>query len=61
MDKEVLGGLTSLASFETPKKVGILDREFTIDGGELTPKMSVKRKVVLQRHAALIESLYADD
>ncbi len=61
MEKEVLGRLTSLASYETPKKVGILDREFTIDGGELTPKMSVKRKFVMQRHADLIESLYAGD
>ena len=46
-----------LARFETPKKVAILAREFTIDDGELTPKLSVKRKVVMQSYAGLIDEL----
>ena len=35
-----------LASFETPKKVGLLEHDFTVDRGELTPTLKVKRRVI---------------
>ena len=35
-------------------------RDFTIEGGELTPTMKVKRKVVTERHKAEIQALYPD-
>ena len=60
MEREVLGQLGGLAGFETPKKIALLERDFTIDGGELTPKLSVKRKVVEERYRGVIEGLYAD-
>ncbi len=60
MDKEVQGALEGLASFETPKKVGLLEHDFSIERGELTPKLSVKRKVVDQSYKDLIDSLYAE-
>ncbi len=47
-----------LATYEQIKKIAILPRDFTIESGELTPKMSIKRKVVEQRNAELIEGLY---
>ena len=58
MDKEVRSQLEGLASFESPKKVGLLEHDFSIDRGELTPKLSVKRKVIDQSYKALIDSLY---
>ncbi|MEX2180936.1 MAG: long-chain fatty acid--CoA ligase [Gemmatimonadaceae bacterium] len=61
MEKEVLGSLTGLASFEMPKKVGLLEHDFSIERGELTPKLSVKRRVVDQSYKALIDSLYGGD
>jgi long-chain acyl-CoA synthetase len=59
MDGEVRAALRDLAGFEMPKKLLLLPKDFSIETGELTPKLSVKRKVVEQRHAAAIEALYA--
>ena len=53
--------LESFAHYEQPKKIGLLSREFSIDGGELTPKLSVKRRVVEKRYAEMIESMYESD
>jgi long-chain acyl-CoA synthetase len=49
-----------LARFETIKRFAVVGREFSIDGGELTPKLSVRRKVVEEKYSALIETLYAE-
>ena len=49
-----------LARVQTIKKFVIVPTEFTIDGGELTPTMKVKRKVVNEKYRAEIESMYAD-
>ncbi len=48
-----------LATFETPKKVALLETDFTVDRGELTPTLKVKRRVIEKTYAALIDSLYA--
>jgi len=61
MDKEVRGQIAGLASFESPKKIGLLEHDFSIERGELTPKMSVKRKVIDASYKALIDSLYESD
>ncbi|HEX6737776.1 MAG TPA: long-chain fatty acid--CoA ligase, partial [Vicinamibacteria bacterium] len=47
-----------LAQFERIKKIAVLPREFTIEGGELTPKLSVKRRVVEQKYKDLIDKMY---
>ncbi|MGI9075970.1 MAG: AMP-dependent synthetase/ligase [Gemmatimonadaceae bacterium] len=60
LEKEVLGSLRGLAKFEMPKKIALLDRDFSIEGGELTPTLKVKRRVIGQRHKALVDSLYVD-
>lgn len=49
-----------LARFETIKKFRVLPEPFTMDGGELTPTLKVKRRVILQRYGHLIDSMYAD-
>ncbi len=48
-----------LARYETIKKFAVLADEFTVDGGELTPTMKIKRNVVNDKYAAVIEGLYA--
>jgi long-chain acyl-CoA synthetase len=60
MEQEAKKHLRDLAQFEVPKKFLLLPRDFTIEAGELTPKMSVKRKVVEQRYRAEIEALFMD-
>jgi long-chain acyl-CoA synthetase len=47
-----------LASFETPKKVALLELDFTVDRGEMTPTLKVKRRVIDKNYSALIEKLY---
>jgi long-chain acyl-CoA synthetase len=48
-----------LARYETIKKVAVLDRDFDGDQGELTPTLKVKRRVVAEHFADVIESLYS--
>ena len=60
VEREVLKVLRDLAHFEVPKKFIIIERDFTIESGELTPKMSVKRRVVEKNYAAQIEAAYAE-
>ncbi|NNB99146.1 AMP-binding protein [Corallococcus exiguus] len=47
-----------LSRFETIKRFRVLPGEFSIDGGELTPSMKMRRKVVEQKYADAIEALY---
>ncbi len=47
-----------LASFETIKRFEILDHEFTIEDGQLTPSLKMKRKVIDDRYHAQISALY---
>jgi long-chain acyl-CoA synthetase len=60
MEQEARKHLRDLAQFEVPKKFLILPRDFTIERGELTPKLSVRRKVVEEHYRAEIEALYSD-
>lgn len=45
---------------EQVKKFALLPEEWTIDSGELTPSLKVKRKAIDQRYAKEIEGLYAE-
>jgi len=57
--QEIVDGLNrELSQFERIKRIAVLPREFTIEGGELTPSLKVKRKVVEDRWRQEIEALY---
>jgi long-chain acyl-CoA synthetase len=58
MEKEVNNELAGAAHFELPKKVGLLEHDFSIERGELTPTQKVKRRAIDQHYKALIDSLY---
>ena len=49
-----------LASFEKVKKFALLVEDFTIESGEMTPSMKVKRRIVEEKYKKLIDSLYED-
>lgn len=49
---------SKLASFETIKRFIILPRDFSVESGELTPSLKIKRKVILKHYAAELDSLY---
>jgi long-chain acyl-CoA synthetase len=61
MEREVLGELHNLARFEMPKRVGLLEHEFTVERGELTPTLKVKRRVVDKSYKSLIDTLYDEE
>jgi long-chain acyl-CoA synthetase len=48
------------ASYATIKKFAILETDFSQEGGDLTPTLKVKRKVVTDRHRALLDSFYVE-
>ncbi|WII72868.1 long-chain fatty acid--CoA ligase [Bdellovibrio sp. 22V] len=56
--KAVSDANAQLASFESIKKYLVLPIEFTVEGGELTPSLKVKRKVLDQRYKDKIDELY---
>lgn len=60
MEKEVKAQLAGLASYETPKKVALLEHDFSVERGELTPTLKVKRRVIDKTFKPLIDSLYEE-
>ncbi|HET7791001.1 MAG TPA: AMP-binding protein, partial [Gemmatimonadales bacterium] len=60
MEREVMSPLRDLARYEMPKKVLLLDADFSIESGELTPTLKVKRRAVEQRYGDLINRAYAE-
>jgi long-chain acyl-CoA synthetase len=60
MEREMQVVLRDLAHFEMPKKVILLEKDFTVESGELTPTMKVKRRVVEKNYKDRIEALYAE-
>ena len=50
-----------LARYEKIKKIVVLDREFEIDEGEITPTLKVKRNIIARKYSAIIDDLYTED
>ena len=55
MEKEVAEELQGLARFEMPKKIALLENDFSIERGELTPTLKVKRRVIDQTYKSVID------
>ncbi len=60
MEKEVMGRVAALAHYEMPKKIGLIENDFSLEKGEMTPTQKVKRRVVDKNFKALIDSLYVE-
>jgi long-chain acyl-CoA synthetase len=58
VQREIIQLTTELADYERVRRVALLSDEFTIDGGELTPTLKVKRRIVDEKYRALIDELY---
>lgn len=59
-DKIIVELGREFGKWEQVKRFALLAKEFSIDGGELTPKLSFKRKVILEKNKNIIDKIYKD-
>src|SRR5690606_13976389 len=59
-EREVDKANGGFGQWEKIKKFVLLPTDWTIDNGELTPKLSLKRKVILQKFDSMIKDIYAE-
>ena len=57
-ERQVADLTKGLSRFETVKKIALLENELSVEGGELTPTLKVKRRVVDEKYRDVIDSLY---
>jgi long-chain acyl-CoA synthetase len=57
--EQIRQSTADLAPFEQIKRIAVLEKEFSIDKGELTPKMNVRRHQVESNYKDLIDNIYA--
>ncbi len=61
MEREVLRMTEGLARFEQPKKIALLEHDFSVERGELTPTLKVKRRVIDRAYKDVIDALYVGE
>ena len=61
IQEEVDRSTPNLASYEKVKKVAILDREFEIEKGEITPTLKVKRNIIGEKYKGMIDAMYREE
>jgi long-chain acyl-CoA synthetase len=60
LEAEVLEHTAELGKFEQIRRFAILPRDLTIEAGELSPTLKVRRRIVEHRYADLIEKAYRE-
>ncbi len=60
LQRQVDSLTADLARYERVKRVALLEKELTIDGGELTPTLKVKRRVIDEKYRDIIDRIYAE-
>ena len=60
LEAEIDRSTPHLASYEKVKRIALLDRDFTIAEGEITPTFKIKRNVVQEKYKYLIDALYTE-
>ena len=59
-ERQIAARTQDLAQFEKIKRVALIDRELTVESGELTPTLKVKRRVVDEKYRDLIDRIYSE-
>ena len=59
-ERQVDGATQNLSRYEKVKKIALLENEFTVDGGELTPTLKIKRRVLDEKYKDVIDKIYLD-
>ena len=58
VEREVMLTLRDLAGYQMPKKVLLLEHDFTVENGMLTPSLKAKRHVIEERYKDRIDACY---
>ena len=59
MDQEIAEINQAFGNWEQVKKIALLPAEFTIDGGELTPTLKLKRKIILEKYQEGYQKIFS--
>jgi long-chain acyl-CoA synthetase len=57
-ERQIAARTETLAQFEKIKRIALLDHELTMEGGELTPTLKVKRRVIDEKYRDVIDRIY---
>lgn len=60
IEQDIAALTENLSSFERVKRIALLEKELSVEGGELTPTLKVKRRIVSEKYHATIEKIYAE-
>jgi long-chain acyl-CoA synthetase len=60
IERQVAKATSGLAQYESVKKIVLLENEFTVEGGELTPTLKIKRRIIDEKYDDVINKIYAD-
>jgi Long-chain acyl-CoA synthetases (AMP-forming) len=60
IERQIAGLTESLSGYEKVKKIVLLEKELTVESGELTPTLKVKRRVIDEKYCAVIDKIYSD-
>ncbi len=60
IERQIAELTKNLSHYEKVKKIALLENELTVEGGELTPTLKVKRRVVDEKYHEIIEKIYSD-
>ena len=58
--RQIAARTGNLAQYEKIKRIALLDHEFTVENGELTPTLKVKRRVIDEEYQGVIDKIYAE-
>jgi long-chain acyl-CoA synthetase len=60
-ERQIAARTKDLAQFEKVKRIALLEKEFTLEGGELTPTLKIKRRVIDQKYREVIDQIYVSE
>jgi len=60
LTREIAALTSTLSQYEWVKKIALIENELTVEGGELTPTLKIKRRVLNEKYKDVIDKIYAD-
>jgi long-chain acyl-CoA synthetase len=60
IQRQVAARTSDLSQYEKVKKIALLENEMTVNGGELTPTLKVRRRIVDEKYKSVIDKIYDD-